>query len=230
MTKLTEENLKTAVAKSISVAEVLKNLDMSITTSNYRSFYRSISLYKIDTSHFRGQAHLLGKNHKSKTTIPLDQILIEDSIYLGIAYLKVRLIKDGLLKYECYECGISTWKGKKLSLQLDHINGTHNDHRIENLRLLCPNCHSQTETFCGKNIKSDIESRRICECGNKKNEDSKTCRKCAANKRKKITWPSLDDLLIMINNQGYSKTAQELGVSATSVKKKIVRLPDPATG
>lgn len=69
--------------------------------------------------------------------------------------LKKRLIKAGLLKTECYECKLGTvWNGKNLVLVIDHINGVHNDNRIENLRLLCPNCNSQTETFSGKNKKT----------------------------------------------------------------------------
>lgn len=62
-----------------------------------------------------------------------------------------RLLDEGILRDECYECGISRWLGTKLTLQLDHINGINDDNRIDNLRMLCPNCHSQTETFSGKN-------------------------------------------------------------------------------
>ena len=72
---------------------------------------------------------------------------------MGIARLKERLVKEGILEYKCAECGISKWNNKPLSLHLDHINGINNDHRIENLRFLCPNCHSQTDTYAGKNRK-----------------------------------------------------------------------------
>ena len=72
---------------------------------------------------------------------------------MGIAHLKERLVKEKYLEYKCAECGITEWNGKPLSLHLDHINGINNDHRIENLRFLCPNCHSQTNTYAGKNKK-----------------------------------------------------------------------------
>lgn len=73
--------------------------------------------------------------------------------------VKKRVIKKGLLTNECQACGLKPeWNGKVLVLQIDHINGVNNDHRLENLRLLCPNCHSQTDTFCHKNRKQKIYS------------------------------------------------------------------------
>lgn len=82
----------------------------------------------------------------------LDEILVENSTYANISRLKIRIINEGKLEYRCKICGINEWLGQPISLQLDHINGVNNDHRIENLRFLCPNCHSQTDTYAGKNI------------------------------------------------------------------------------
>lgn len=83
--------------------------------------------------------------------IPIEEILVEGSSYSRY-HLKRRLIADGILPNQCFECGApAEWRGKPLSLILDHINGVPNDHRIGNLRLLCPNCNSQTDTFCGRN-------------------------------------------------------------------------------
>ncbi len=65
--------------------------------------------------------------------------------------IKKRLLDAGILKNVCDECGISEWRGKRLSIQIDHVNGVKDDHRLENLRMLCPNCHSQTDTFAAKN-------------------------------------------------------------------------------
>jgi hypothetical protein len=65
--------------------------------------------------------------------------------------LKKRLIKENILENKCSSCGINEWNKKELSLHLDHIDGNNHNHVLSNLRLLCPNCHSQTETWCGKN-------------------------------------------------------------------------------
>lgn len=84
---------------------------------------------------------------------PLEQVMIEKSPYKR-ANLKIRLLKNGMLRNECYECDQKPiWRGKRLVLVLDHENGIKNDHRLKNLRMLCPNCNSQMETFCGKNVK-----------------------------------------------------------------------------
>lgn len=68
--------------------------------------------------------------------------------------LKKRLLEAGLLENRCGICRLSEWQGKPLSIQIDHINGIRNDNRLENLRMLCPNCHSQTETFASRNWKN----------------------------------------------------------------------------
>ena len=83
---------------------------------------------------------------QDNTALPLEKILIKDSEY-NRTKLKARLVKEGLKEYKCECCGISEWNGKPLALQLHHINGIHNDNRLSNLQLLCPNCHSQTENF-----------------------------------------------------------------------------------
>lgn len=73
--------------------------------------------------------------------------------YSSRASVRRAILKENLIEYKCSECNVKTWNGKILSLHLDHINGINNDNRLENLRFLCPNCHSQTETYTGKNKK-----------------------------------------------------------------------------
>ncbi len=89
-----------------------------------------------------------------KDNSPLENILVENSWYTNTTQLKERLLKEDILENLCVSCGIKDlWNGKPIVLQLDHINGNNRDHRLSNLRILCANCHSQTITYAGKNIK-----------------------------------------------------------------------------
>lgn len=143
-----------AVAESASIAEVLRFLGVTISGWNYRRVHLQVARDNLDTSHWLGQAYLRGKSHAFNKSTPLSEILVEHSTYANSAQLKRRLIASGLLNPACHECGITQWRGRTLTLQLDHINGVGDDHRLENLRLLCPNCHSQTETYCGRNSRA----------------------------------------------------------------------------
>ena len=79
--------------------------------------------------------------------------MVENSTYSNMTKFKERLIKANLIEYKCSSCGITKWNGKPLTLQLHHINGNNRDNRLENLTFLCPNCHSQTDNFSGKNAR-----------------------------------------------------------------------------
>ena len=146
MKNYTQEQLEEAVKACTSVAQVLQKLGYKVSGGNvWKRIKKEIE--GLDTSHFdsgRGKLKLY----------TLDEILVENSLYKSIYQLKKRLVSEGKLDYECVECGNKgKWEGKPLSLQLDHINGIRDDHRLENLRFLCPNCHSQTDTFAGRNSK-----------------------------------------------------------------------------
>lgn len=132
-----------------SYAKALEELSIPISGSNYSTLKRKIKEYGIDVSHMTHQGHNIGKKTRSRRG--LDKILVENSSYTSTHHLKNRLLGLDLLNKKCYSCGLTEWMEKPAPLQLDHINGVRNDNRIENLRILCPNCHSQTDTWTGKN-------------------------------------------------------------------------------
>lgn len=89
-------------------------------------------------------------DRRKRQPTPIDQILVENGRFTS-KYVKDRIIADGIKPYVCEICGIDEYNDKPITLQLHHCNGVYNDHRIENLQILCPNCHSQTDNYAGKN-------------------------------------------------------------------------------
>jgi hypothetical protein len=142
-----------AVADNISIGGVLSQLGVGVSGTNYRRVHNMVRDLQLDTSHWLGAAYLRGKQHSWTPSIPLSEILVERSTYTDRMRLKRRIVAGGLVQYACACCGISDWLGQTLILQLDHVNGVGDDNRIENLRLLCPNCHSQISTYCGRNAR-----------------------------------------------------------------------------
>lgn len=150
LSDITEEELYEAAQKCSNVKEVAKYLKLkSKTNVILRELKSKIMALGCDLEHWENRGI-----KESRVYSSLDDKITEQSWYINTTQLKKDLIKDGVLIEKCVECGIGPWWNyKKLELQLDHINGNNRDNRIENLRLLCPNCHSQTSTYAGKNRK-----------------------------------------------------------------------------
>lgn len=153
--KWCDEQLIAAVAKNTSIYGVLKDLDLKLSGGSHATIKLRIKQLNLDSSHFTGQGWCNGEKHKSFITrfieIPLVEILRKESTYQCTHKLKLRLWKEGLLEKRCYKCEMGPeWQGEPLSLQLDHIDGDRTNHELVNLRILCPNCHSQTKNYAGK--------------------------------------------------------------------------------
>ena len=145
-----EEELREAVKTSTSIRQVLEKLNIVPAGGNYQTTNRRIEKLNINTKHFTGQAWNKGKVIGPKRDI---KEYLSNEFPILSHKLKKRLITEGLKHHKCECCGISEWNGKPAPIELDHINGNHHDNRLENLRILCPNCHAQTDTYRGKNKK-----------------------------------------------------------------------------
>ncbi len=152
MKNYTDQQFIHAVANNTSIAGVLKSLGLKPAGGNYKTIHLKINNLNCDTTHFTGQHHLKGKNHNWAIKIPLEKILVINSKYGGGTYkLKNRLLQEGYFERKCYNCNRIKWLDQLIPLELEHINGDKFDNRIENLTLLCPNCHALTPTYRGKN-------------------------------------------------------------------------------
>ena len=148
----TDEQLVAAVEASTSYAGVLRHLSISGGSSTATIKRRVVDL-GLDTSHMKGQGWLRGvTNPGIRPKRPLSEILVQDSSRLDTHAIKLRLLDEGLKDHRCEVCRSTEWNRQPIPLHLDHINGDRRDNRFENLRLLCPNCHAQTDTYCGRNI------------------------------------------------------------------------------
>jgi predicted RNA-binding Zn-ribbon protein involved in translation (DUF1610 family) len=145
---VSDEEFTTLVKESPSYSEILRKLGLAPKGgSSTDTLKRRIEELKLDVNHF---TRAIPTPNSARYT--MEEILVEDSTYANISCLKKRLINEKILEYKCAICGnLGEWNGQPLTLQLDHMNGKNNDHRKENLRFLCPNCHTQTDTFAGKN-------------------------------------------------------------------------------
>lgn len=134
------------VAKSRHIGDILNAFGLENVGRNHYTAYDRIRALKLDTAHFNARNRSYGERPR-----PLSELLVVGSRYSGVR-LKARLLASETLVEVCALCSNGpTWRGARLVLRLDHINGERRDNRLENLRLLCPNCDSQTETFCGRN-------------------------------------------------------------------------------
>tara|TARA_R110000764_G_scaffold233780_1_gene327248 strand:+ start:1038 stop:1529 length:492 start_codon:yes stop_codon:yes gene_type:complete len=142
------------VKESFSIAQVLTKCKLATQGSNYRSFKQRVKSLSLDTSHFTGQSYLKGKRNKHVPELSIEDAFVKGGS-LGSSTLSKKIQKYSLKPYECsnMKCNIhDKWLGERISLHLDHIDGDNTNNELDNLRFLCPNCHSQTSTYC-RNVK-----------------------------------------------------------------------------
>jgi len=169
--KFNKEDLEIAVKNSKTYVEVFRFLKLCPT--NYGFLKKKLDEYNISVSHFISTSDR-GKLYRSnKVKHNLKDLLVKDFPYpFSMGNIKSKLFKEGLKNNICEKCGQGEiWRGDKISLILDHINGDRYDNRIENLRIICPNCNAALETHCGKNKKGNINLQKEIETASKINQN-----------------------------------------------------------
>ena len=149
--KYSDEQLINAVKDSHSIRSVLQKIGLTPAGGNYESIKKRIEELRLDTSHFLGQAILRGKSH-SYNTRPLEAILVHAKLE-NTWRLKKRLLSEGKKEHRCEKCLKDEWLGKPIPLELHHIDGNRKNNTLENIELLCPNCHALTDNYRGSKKK-----------------------------------------------------------------------------
>lgn len=212
----TREEVIEAFSNALSVSDAAKKLGFS--ENNYRRVHSLAKYYNLEKPTYQASAI----NSAKAITLPLEAILVKDSHY-STGNLKKRLIQAGHLIYMCEKCSLDpdtslTWKD--ITLQLDHINGDSADNRLENLRILCPNCHSQTETYARGNKKSykNGKTGRCQKCKRKSPNDT-ICWRCNDSR---IEFPGIETIFLMLQHLTVEEIASKLGVTEDALKRKMM--------
>lgn len=229
--RYTERQARDAVATSLSYSEVLRKLGLRAAGGNHRLLRRYVDeIWQIPTEHFDpARARLTGFVGRGPT--PLEQVLVEGSGYHR-GTLKRRPFECGLKARECELCGQDeSWHGRTLSLILDHINGVPDDNRLENLRIVCPNCAATLDTHCGR--KNRLERRECLRCGETFVPRSARHRYCSREcgqrhdrrrqepklQTRKVERPSYEQLKADLESMSCVAVGRKYGVSDNAVRK-----------
>lgn len=234
MPAYSEQEARAAVAASLSYAAALRQLGLCSTGGNWRTLREWVERWAIDTTHFdpdRSRREALRRAPR-----PLEEILVEGSTY-SRNHLKDRLYAAGLKTPACELCGQGEiWRGHRMALILDHVNGVRDDNRLANLRVVCPNCAATFDTHCGRKNRAEPPQRECLLCGAVFHASrpgqrycSRACgmrsprpsRGVANPELRRAERPPHDELLREIADLGYSAVGRRYGVSDNAIRKWV---------
>ncbi len=231
----TEEQARAAIAASYSWAESLRKLGLCPSGGAWRVLKKYADLWEISTEHFDPTRCIEG--NFSLPARPLDEVLVEKSTY-SRQHVKRRLFQEGLKEPVCEMCGQDEmWHGRPMGMILDHINGVRDDHRLKNLRIVCPNCAATLDTHCGRKNRVEKAKRSCRRCGSSfvpgRPEQRYCSRACGTRwdrsklrgrpgqSARQVERPPYEQLLAEIEATSYCAVGRKYGVSDNAVRKWV---------
>jgi hypothetical protein len=225
-----DADLRVAVANSRSWAEALRRLGYCPSGGNWKTLKKRAAALGVSTDQFDPYAASRERNRRSRT--PLEEILVVGSTFSRTC-LKQRLYDEGLKEPRCELCGQDeSWRGKKMGMILDHANGVRDDNRLENLRIICPNCAATLDTHCGRKNRELLSPRACLRCERSFVPKYRTQRYCSGEcgsrwERKsrsrpgarKVERPPHQLLLEEVDRLGYLAVGRKYRVSDNAVRK-----------
>jgi hypothetical protein len=231
--RYSETELRAAIRASTSYSETLRRLGMCPGGGSHAVLRKWIVRWGIPTEHFDPYASQRGSRSR-RARIPLSEILREGSAYHR-GHLKERLYEERVKERRCELCGQGEeWRGARIALILDHINGVRDDNRLANLRIVCPNCAATLSTHCGR--KRRLEARRCLRCDAEFRPRDSRQRYCSRDcgmrwdrgrvrrsrpETRKVERPSLVQLRADLERMSVVAVGRMYGVSDTAVRKWI---------
>lgn len=229
--RFTEKEARAAVAASLSYSETLRRLGLRAAGGNHVTLKKYVALWGISAAHFDPYATQRQAAARLATARPLSEILVEHSSY-SRSHLKERLFREGVKTRECELCGQDElWRGNRMSLILDHINGVSDDHRLVNLRVVCPNCAATFDTHCGRQNQWERDCVRCGTTYRPRTSAQRHCSKACGLRassghgprpaRRKVARPPYAQLQREIHALGWEGVGRRYGVSGNAVRKWV---------
>jgi transposase-like protein len=227
---VTEQELREAILASRSFSDALRRLGLRPAGGNHATIKKYTARWGIDVSHFDHDAIRAAALIKPAT--PLRELLVEYSTYHR-GHLKRRLLAEGLKQPVCELCAQGElWQGRRMALILDHVNGVPDDNRLENLRIVCPNCAATLETHCGRKNRVPPRYYKCRRCGVSfvpKAIDQRYCSRACGQRwdraghprpgGRRVERPPYGQLIAEVEATSYAAVGRKYGVSDNAIRK-----------